>query len=171
MSDDNFRIDPTACGLFIVAAISLPLAMIDLWENVRAGFDVPALFMAAGFLLFIVALHAYRANNTFGYVVFVLAAFGVFLTGWSPQIGNFTNITFGLLYLMTFAWSLILKTPKTLSCVLLTTTLIFLLGGIAGLVDDPNVWVKIQGVVAIFNFLFAFYLGIALSYEGKVPVI
>ena len=40
MTEESVRLDPTAFGLFIVAACMLPLAVADLWVNDKAFADI-----------------------------------------------------------------------------------------------------------------------------------
>lgn len=158
-------LDPTACGLFLVAAISFPLALNCFLPDRLAG--PPAeLFILLGFLIGVVALLAYRAESNFGFTVFLLVAAAVFATGFG--LGAWGSIGFAILFAMTIGWSLIVKTPKALTLILCTTTLIFLFAGLPGVMDVDLT--TALGVVSILNFLFCAYLGFALISEGKVPV-
>jgi hypothetical protein len=60
-----------------------------------------------------------------------------------------------VMFLMFTYLSFVLKTPKLLSVVILMTALVFLFGGLAGLVDGDTVdtMIKIQGVVSAINFI------------------
>ena len=158
-------LDPTACGLFLVAAISLPLALTCLFDE--AKFAVPAeLFMLIGFLIAVVALLAYRAESNFGFTVFLLVGAAVFATGYG--LGNVGALTFGILFVMCIIWSIIAKTPKNLTLILCTTAAIFLIVGIAGITEsDLN---TILGIVALANFALNFYMASALASDGKFPV-
>ncbi len=154
-------LDPTACGLFLVAAVSFPLALGTLTGENGAPAE---LFMLLGALIGVVALIAYRAESNFGFTVFLLAGAAVFATGYG--LGGWGSITFGVLFLVMIAWSLIAKTPKLLSAVLCTTALIFLIVGIEVVADmDLD---TVLGIVAILNGIFSLYLGFALVSEGKV---
>ncbi|MBR4202234.1 MAG: hypothetical protein IKQ93_01500 [Candidatus Methanomethylophilaceae archaeon] len=156
-------LDPTACGLFLVAAISFPLALGCLTEEHGAPAE---LFMLLGALIGLVALLAYRAESNFGFTVFLLVGAAVFATGYG--LGGWGNIGFAVLFLMTIIWSLIVKTPKLLTAILCTTTLIFLLVGLGAVADlDLNMAL---GIVALLNGIFCLYLGFGLVSEGKVKV-
>ena len=160
-------LDPTACGLFLVAAISLPLALTCLFSD-ELKYAVPAeLFMLIGLLIAVVALLAYRAESNFGFTVFLLVGAAVFASGWG--IGVIGNLVFGIIFVFCIAWSVFIKTPKALTAICCTTAGIFLIIGIAGIIDqDLN---TILGIVALLNFAFNFYLASALASDGKIPVI
>jgi len=161
-------LDPTAFGLFLVATVSLPLAVLQLWQP--AGFsDLPGLqfFTVMGILAIITALLAYKSDSNFGFIVFGLVGAAVLLTG--LQMGFMENITFGVIFLLALIWSIWAKTPKTLSLILVTTTLIFLFVGF-WLYDGSDWWHWLIGIAALGNFIFAIFLAYALATE-KLPVI
>ena len=156
-------LDPTACGLFLVAAISFPLALGCLTEEHGAPAE---LFMLLGALIGLVALLAYRAESNFGFTVFLLVGAAVFATGYG--LGGWGNIGFAILFAMTIVWSLIIKTPKLLTAILCTTTLIFLVVGLSVVAEmDLNM---VLGIVSILNAILCLYLGFGLVSEGKVKV-
>ncbi len=158
-------LDPTACGLLLVAAISLPLAISCFMND--AKYAVPAeLFMLLGFLIVLVSLLAYRAESNFGFTVFLLVGAAVFATGYG--LGIIGSLVFGILFVMCIIWSVIAKTPKNLTAILCTTAGIFLIVAIQGITEaDLSV---VLGIVAILNFAFNFYMGTALAFDGKIPV-
>ena len=156
-------LDPTACGLLLVAAISLPLA-ISCFDG---KYVVPAeLFLLLGFLIGLVAILAYRAESNFGFTVFLLVGAAVFASGYG--IGIMGNLVFGILFVMCIIWSIIAKTPKNLTAILCTTALIFLIIAIQGITDSDLS--TVLGIVALLNFVFNFYMGTALAFDGKLPV-
>jgi hypothetical protein len=155
-------LDPTACGLFLVAAISLPLA-ISCFDG---KYGVPAeLFLLLGFLIMVVALLAYRAESNFGFTVFLLVGAAVFASGYG--IGIMGNLVFGIIFVMCIIWSIFAKTPKNLTLILCTTAGIFLIIAIQGIIDSDLS--TILGIVALANFALNFYLASALATE-KFPV-
>lgn len=154
-------IDPTACGLLFVAAISFPLAVSCLIE----GVVLPAeLFMLLGAMIMLVAVAAWRAESAFGFTVFLLVGAAVFATGYG--IGDWGSVGFGILFLFCIIWSIMAKTPKLLTLLLITTAFVFLLAGLNGIVGGLT---TALGVIAALNFLFNFYLGMSLATEGKIP--
>jgi len=156
-------LDPTACGLFLVAAISLPLA-ISCFDSKYA---VPAeLFLLLGFLIVVVSLLAYRAESNFGFTVFLLVGAAVFASGYG--IGIIGNLVFGIIFVMCIIWSILAKTPKNLTLILCTTAAIFLVIAIQGIADVDLT--TVLGIVALLNFAFNFYMASALASEGKFPV-
>ncbi len=156
-------VDPTACGLFLVAAISLPLAV----SCFEPKFGVPAeLFLLLGFLIIVVSLLAYRAESNFGFTVFLLVGAAVFATGYG--IGVIGSLVFAIIFLFCIIWSLIAKTPKNLTLILCTTMLIFLVVALSGILDQDLSMVL--GIIAILNFVFNFYMACALVSEGKLKV-
>ncbi len=156
-------LDPTACGLFLVAAISLPLA-ISCFDS---KFGVPAeLFLLLGALIVVVALLAYRAESNFGFTVFLLVGAAVFASGYG--IGIIGNLVFGIIFVMCIIWSIFAKTPKNLTLILCTTAGIFLVIAIQGIADVDLT--TVLGIVALLNFAFNFYMASALASEGKFPV-
>ena len=156
-------LDPTACGLFLVAAISLSLAV----SCFAPQFTVPAqLFLLLGFLIVLVSLLAYRAESNFGFTVFLLVGAAVFASGYG--IGVIGNLVFAILFFYCIIWSLIVKTPKNLTLILCTTMLIFLVIAISGILGQDLSLVL--GIVSILNFAFNLYMASALVAEGKLPV-
>ncbi len=153
-------IDPTACGLLFVAAISFPLALSCFVETV-----IPAeLFMLIGAMIMLVAVAAWRAESAFGFTVFLLVGAAVFATGYG--IDSWGSVGFGIIFLFCIIWSIIAKTPRLLTLLLITTAFVFLLAGLNGIIGGLT---TILGVVAALNFLFNFYLGMSLATEGKIP--
>jgi len=162
-------LDPTAFGLFLVATVSLPLA---LWQLIGVndvyGLPTADFFKLIGILILAVAFLAYRSDSNFGFIVFGLVGAAVAMTGFG--MGAWENITFALMFVLAIIWSLFVKTPKNLSLILVTTTLVFLVVGLIQLdviTGDSAHW--ILGIVALFNFLFNIFMAYALATE-KLPV-
>jgi len=165
------NLDPTALGLFLVAVVSLALGLFLLIEVSYAGFvplipdTIGSVFTLLGILILFVAYFAYKAESQFGFTVFGLVGAAVALTGMG--MGTWENIVFAIVFLLTMIWSFIAKTPKLLSIILITTTLVFLCVGLGGLMDLDG---KITGIFALLNGIFALYLAFALALENKLPV-
>ena len=161
-------LDPTAFGLFLVATVSLPLAMANLLDM---DLDGGSLFTIGGLLILIVSLLAYRSDANFGFVVFGLVGFAVLFTGITGGGDAWSNLTFGLMFILAIIWSILAKTPKNLTLILVTTALIFLVVGI--ITGWPDVLgdngTLVLGIVALFNFLFNIFMAYALATE-KLPV-
>ena len=169
MSDECKILDPTAFGLFFVAAVSLPLAIAGIGGYFDAAtVSFAKLFMVAGFFILIAALAAYRAGSNFGFIVFGLVALGVFLSGVSGGTDQYVNITLGIIYLVALIWSYRVGNPKTLTLILLTTALIFLFLGIGGFADSAVCSQLLMGIAALANFVLTLYLAFALADE-KLP--
>lgn len=163
MTEENKYLDPSALGFLTVAAVSLPLAAVMFDDEAPQTLEF---FVAAGILLIIVGLLAWKCNANFGFTVFSLVGLGVLLSG-NGQIGGWGDITFGLIYAFAIAWSALAGNGKNLTLLLVTTALIFLILGIdsVGEMDgDLNVLV---GIVAIFNFLLNFYMGMSCAFPEK----
>ncbi len=157
-------LDPTAFGLFLVAVVSLPLAIYSFKNETGPS---AAFFEVLGILIIIVALLAYRSESNFGFIVFGLVGAGVALCGFG--MGGWELITFGIAFILAIIWSVLIKTYKALSLILVTTALVFLTVGIGVVYDMPSYWHNVIGIVALFNFLFNIYLAYALALEGKIP--
>lgn len=157
-------LDPTACGIFLVAALSISLGFANLTDSDE--YIVP-LFRLFGILLAVIALLAYRAESNFGFTVFLLVAAAVFATG-AGILGGWGNIGFAIIFLLTVIWSLIAKTPKLLTGILCTTTIIFLLVGINTVANIEGT--TFLGIVALVQAVLSLYLGFGLATEGKVKV-
>jgi hypothetical protein len=161
-------LDPTSLGLFLVAIVSLPLALLQL-VGMNGVYEVPTaqFFILLGLLIIVVAMLAYRSDSNFGFVVFALVGAAVTMTGLG--MGSYENITFALVFVLAIIWSILAKTPKALSLILVTTALIFLFVGLSGLIAG-DYWHWLIGAAALFNFLFNIYLAYALALDGKLPV-
>lgn len=165
MSENN-TVDPTALGLFMVAAISLPLAAVMLKLN-GAVLD-PAVFRVAGIVAGIAGIIAYKGGNAFGFTVFMIVAAGLYLSG--TGLADWGDILFGILFALAGIWAIFIKTPKLLIAILFVSAVIFILLGLnTGIVDNAD-FNTIIGVLAIINFLLSAYLGFALATQ-KAPVI
>ena len=158
-------LDPTACGLFLVAVVSLPLAIANLVEG-QAG-PSPMFFTVIGLMIILVAVLAYRAESNFGFTVFALVGTAVTLVGFG--IGCWEDIAFALVFFLAILWSLNIGTPKALTIICFTTALVFLTVGLAGIIGG-DYWHWLIGVAALLNFLFNIYLSFALAMDGKVKV-
>ncbi|MCL2032497.1 MAG: hypothetical protein FWG96_04440 [Methanomassiliicoccaceae archaeon] len=83
--------------------------------------------------------------------------------------GAWENLTFAIMFVLAIIWSIFAKTPKNLSLILVTTTLIFLFVGLSGLIDG-DYWHWLIGIAALLNFLLNVYLAFALALDGKLPI-
>ncbi len=157
-------LDPTACGLFFVAAISLPLAIGQLVNDASVVPLLPSAdaFIVIGICILVIALLAYLAGSNFGFTVFALVGAAVALTGFG--MGPVENITFALLYFIAIIWSIKIGTPKALTVICFTTGLIFLTVGLAGIVGG-DYWHWAIGISALLNFIFNLYLSVTLALE------
>jgi len=164
-------LDPTSLGLFLVAVVSLPLAIYQLIGEPSGTYGVPELdfFKLIGIMIIAVALLAYRSDSNFGFVVFALVGAAVAMTGYG--MGPWENISFAIVFVLAIFWSILAKTPKALSLILVTTALIFLFVGLSSLdALAADYWHWLIGIAALFNFLLTVYLAYALALEGKLPV-
>ena len=165
-------LDPTSLGLFLVAIVSLPLALYQLIADPSGDYGLPVanLFTLLGIMIIIVALLAYRSDSNFGFVVFALVGAAVTMTGLG--MGPYENLTFALVFVLAIIWSIFAKTPKALSCILVTTALVFLTVGLSGIdALAGDYWHWLIGISALFNFLFNIYLAYALALENKIPIV
>ena len=161
-------LDPTACGLFMVAAISLPLAAAMLELNGANIVNYLTLFKMAGIAIGIGALIAYRGENNFGFTTFMVVAVALYCTG--AGAGEWAAVLFAILFLACAVWGVFIKAPWILFGILVISAAIFTLNGLAGgIIDDFDVG-KFVGVLALLNFAACLYLGLALATE-KLPVV
>ena len=165
MLETDYKIDPTAFGLFLVAIVSLPLAIMQLKDE---GVPTREFFTLMGILILVVSYIAYRNGSNFGFIVFGLVGAAVTLTGLG--MGEWECITFGIVFLMALIWSALIKTPETLTFICLTTALIFLTVGLSTVIGG-DYWHWIIGIVSLANFLLNIYLAYALALDGKIPVV
>lgn len=171
MTDECKNIDPTGFGLLFVALVSLPIAIACILgycdvDN-HVGDYLNDLLKFAAIFIVIAALASYKINSNFGFTVFALVGLGVYFAGASGG-DLYINLTLGLMYLVCLVWSVRAGTPKLLTCILLTTALIFIFGGLAGS-DTHSIFALLKGIVALANFALNLYLGYALV-DGKIPV-
>lgn len=170
MTDECKNIDPTGFGLLFVALVSLPIAITcilgycDIENDI--GLYLGDLLKFAAIFIVIAALASYKINSNFGFTVFALVGLGVYFAGASGG-DLYINLTLGLMYLVCLVWSIRAGTAKLLTCILLTTALIFIFGGLA--CDGSDVFLLLKGIVALANFALNLYLGYALV-DGKIPV-
>ena len=171
MTDECKPIDPTAFGLFFVALVSLPIALVCIFSyagvdnDIGTGENLAGLLVLAAIFIAIAAMKAYKAGSNFGFIVFGMVALGVFYAG---AVGGdlYINLTLGIMYLIALVWSFRAKNLKTLTTILLTTALIFIFGGLA--VNDgsaDSIWMLLKGIAALANFVLTLYLAFALADE------
>ncbi len=158
-------IDTTAFGLFFVALVSLPIAMICFVTYADSTYGLAAeqlgkFAMICGAFILLAAIGAYRAGSNFGATVFGLVAAGVFYAGWAGG-DIYTNVALGVLYLVAFVWSYLAKNPPVLTTILITTALIFIFGGVA-VSEGDDIWMLLKGIAAIANFILALYLAFTI---------
>ena len=79
----------------------------------------------------------------------------------------YISITLGLIYLICLIWSVRAHTLKTLTCILLTTALVFFANGCVVETGAEWSWLFL-GIAAILNFALNLYLAFALADE-KIP--
>ena len=173
------HIDPTGLGLLIVAAVSLPLALGNLiMDGDFSKFDVGSVATWLGALIILTGLLAYMANSSFGMTVLVLVGIAVVFSGGEyGSLGAWGAIVFGIIFLFFIYWAYALKLPKLMVLLLTTTALIFLLVGVMSIMttngSDIGAVRTVLGIVALFNFIFNFWLGVGLCTEGcekgKIP--
>ena len=162
---ENTHLDPGTLGFFVVAAVSLPLAMVMFDSDAAQGLEF---FKYAGIMLIIVGLLAWKCQANFGYTVFALVGLAVYLTG-NGTIGEWGNIVFGVIFLFCIVWSILAGTGKNLTLLLVTTALIFLLVGLSSIIDtDLN---TVIGVVAILNFILNFYMACSCACPEKIKAL
>ncbi len=171
MSDECKPIDPTAFGLFFVALVSLPLALMGFMgyagiDNSIGNYTSP-LLMLGGVFIFLASMYAYKAGSNFGFIVFALVAFGVFFAGFAGG-DLYINVVLGIIYLICLIWSVRAKTLRTLTLILLTTALVFFANGCCIEYAAESWPLLFLGVAAILNFLLNLYLAFALADE-KLP--
>ncbi|MDN5357073.1 MAG: hypothetical protein AB7D42_04595 [Candidatus Methanomethylophilaceae archaeon] len=158
-------IDTTALGLFFVALVSLPIAMVCFVTYADSTYGLASeqlgrfLMVCSAFIL-LAAIGAYRNGSNFGATVFGLVAAGVFFAGWAGG-DIYTNISLGIIYLVGFVWSYIAKNSPILTTILVTTALIFIFGGVA-VSEGTDIWVLLKGIAAIANFVLTLYLAFTL---------
>ena len=161
-------IDTTAFGLFFVALVSLPIALVSIlgYADIDYGIlaeDLGSFLMVSSVFIFIAAIGAYKSNSNFGCTVFGLVAAGVFLAGWAGG-SLYTNLALAIIYLAALAWSYMAKNTPVLTTILFTTALIFLFGGVS-VAEDEGIWLLLKGIAALANFALALYLAFILVKE------
>lgn len=172
MSDECKPLDPTAFGLFFVALLSLPVALlcfgIYMGDAKMAAIPAVGLLNVCSFFILIAAIGAYRAGSNFGFIVFGMVAAGVFLT--VNAGGPYVDLTLALMFIIALVWSYRVNNLKLLTMILVTTALVFLFGGLSGLMtgDMADIMVLLKGVAALGNFALSLYLAFALADE-KLP--
>lgn len=164
MTEENKYLDPSALGFLAVAAVSLPLALVMFQGSDTSqglGFFVPA-----GIIIIIVGLLAWKCGSNFGFTVFSLVGLAVALSGSTVYpIGEWGDITFGLIFVFAVIWSALAGNGKNLTLLLVTTALIFLILGIGSVADtDLN---NLVGIVAVLNFILNFYMGMSCAFPEK----
>lgn len=169
MSDECKVLDPTAFGLFIVALVSLPLALMGFLGYAEVDNDIgnytSVLLTLGGIFILIASLKACAAGSNFGFIVFGLVAFGVLFAGIAGG-DLYINIVLGIIYLICLIWSVRAHTLKTLTLILLTTALVFFANGCCANWPAESWPLLFMGIAAILNFLLTLYLAYALADEN-----
>ena len=163
MTENEVQLDPGTLGFFLVAVVSLPLALSQLLEK---GYPYATFYMVCGFLIILVGAWAWKCKANFGFTVFALVGAAVFLTGYG--MGYFECIAFGVAFLFAIVWSVVIGTGKNLTLLLVTTALIFLFVGLSS--DDligGDYWHWLIGIVALANFILNFYMAVSCAAPEK----
>lgn len=167
-------VDPTSMGLFFVAVVSLPLALYNLFTGL-GNWDLGMLLTVGGLLILSVSFKAYKTGSNFGYVVFGLVGYGVLMVGLcalaGTAMGNYVLLTFALVYVLAVFWSVLIRTFKMLTLLLVTTALVFATVGLSGIFPDFGSWGLVIGLCALLNFAFNLYLAYSLALEGKLKCV
>lgn len=161
----NKCIDMTAFGLFFVALVSLPIALMSIVGYTESdygllGEDLGKFLMVSAFFILIAAIGAYKTNSNFGCTVFGLVAAGVFFAGYAGG-SIYTNLTLAIIFLVALVWSYLAQNTPVLTTILLTTALIFLFGGVA-VAQGDLIWLLLKGIAALANFALALFLAFSL---------
>lgn len=159
------HIDTTALGLFFVALVSLPIALMSFvtYGDSTYGLaheELGGFLMVCAVFILLAAIGAYKAGSNFGATVFGLVAAGVFFAGYFGG-DIYTNVSLGVLYLVAFVWSYLAKNPTILTTILITTALIFIFGGVA-VATGGDIWILLKGIAASANFALTLYLAFTL---------
>ena len=95
-----------------------------------------------------------------------MVAAGVYLT--VNYGGPYVDLTLALMFILALVWSYRVHNLKLLTMILVTTALVFLFGGLSGLVDGDmvDIMVLLKGVAALGNFVLSLYLAFALADEN-----
>lgn len=160
-------LDPTSYGLFLVAIVSLPIALFCLLKD-DTDLNLGLILAIGGLLIIMVSFLCYKAESNFGFIVFGLVGFGVLMSGMGG-LGFYGNLSFAIVYALAIIWSVLACTPKLLTFILFTTALIFLFGGLSTYMAD-DLYMMLEGIAALGNFAFSVYLAFALALEDKLPV-
>ena len=161
--NENQLLDPGTLGFFLVAVVSLPLALSQLLEK---GDPSAHFFMVIGLMIVGVGAWAWFCKANFGFTVFALVGAAVFLTGYG--MGYFECIAFGIAFVFAIIWSIVIGTGKNLTLLLVTTALIFLFVGLSNEeLIGGDYWHWLIGIVALFNFLFNFYMAVSCAAPEK----
>jgi len=164
---ENSPLDPSTIGFFIVAALSLPLAIANLVQDSFGSEPIANLFIVSGLGLIVVAHYAWKCNANFGFTVFGLVGIAVLLTGMGA-LGPIGNITFAIVFIFAIIWSVIIGAAKNLTALLVTTALIFLFVGLSNsAVIGGDYWHWLIGAAAILNFAFNFSMAVSCAIPEK----
>lgn len=169
------HIDATGLGLLLVAAVSLPLALGSLiLDGGASKYATGSVATLLGVMIILTGIAAYAANSTFGMTVLSLVGIAVTFSGLG-DLGAWGAIVFGIIFLFFVYWAFSLKLQKLMVLLLVTTALIFLLVGVISIAttngSSTDGLTTALGIVALFNFIFNFWLGMGLLTEGKIPYI
>lgn len=161
---EQANLDPSTFGFFLVAVVSLPLALAQLLEK---GAPTGQFFMIIGLLIFLVGAWAWKCNANFGFTVFGLVGAAVFLTGYG--MGYWENIAFAVMFTFAIVWSVFIGAGKNLTLLLVTTTLIFLFVGLSSPdVIGGDYWHWLIGIAALGNFVLNFYMACSCAAPDKI---
>ncbi len=160
---EQANLDPSTFGFFLVAVVSLPLALSYLLDK---GAPTAQFLMIIGLLIFLVGAWAWKCNANFGFTVFGLVGAAVFLAGYG--MGYWEMITFGIVFVFAIIWSVIIGAGKNLTLLLVTTALIFLFLGFSNSeVIGGDYWRWLLGIVCLANFILNFYMACSCAAPEK----
>ena len=163
MTEAQANLDPSTLGFFLVAVVSLPLALAQLLEK---GGPVPGFFLVIGILIFLVGAWAWKCNSNFGFTVFALVGAAVFLTGYG--MGYWENIAFAIVFAFAAVWTILIGTGKNLTIILIVTALLFLFVGLSdGELVGGDYWRWLIGIDSVLLFISSFYMACCCAAPEK----
>ena len=156
-------LDPSTFGFFLVAVVTLPLALAQLLEK---GGPTANFFMVIGLLIFLVAVWAWKCGANFGFTVFGLVGAAVFLTGYG--MGYWENISFAIVFAFAAVWTILIGAGKNLTLIAVVTALLFLFVGLSnGDLIGGDYWRWLIGLDSLVLFALAFYMACSCAAPEK----
>lgn len=143
--------DSAACGLLLVALISLPIAAANM---MKGSDEIASVLIAVGSVVMLIGMLVYIVKENYSVSLILLAGLGMFMIGYA--MGSYENLAIVIAFGLSVVWCVAATSSKKASVALCILTLAALVFGVTGAIQSELTLVV--GLAALLNLVFNAYL-------------